>query len=82
MRTASERGEIMNRIGFLSQTPSVGQAVLYEVDFCVKIKGNFRTLHSAFLEAISISECFQKATELSNEIPHLKNENVQIYISD
>lgn len=66
----------------MSQPQSIGQAMLYEVDFCVKIKGNFRTLHSAFLEAISVSECFQKATELANEIPHLKNENVQIYISD
>nr|WP_309099095.1 hypothetical protein [Fredinandcohnia onubensis] len=72
----------MNRIGFLSQPPRIGQAVLYEVDFCVKIKGNFRTLHSAFLEAISVSECFQKATDLVDEIPQLKNENVQIYISD
>jgi hypothetical protein len=55
--------------------------MLYEVDFAIKVLGSFCTVHTAFIQAISVSECQAKAEEIRNTLPQSRNHDVRIFIA-
>lgn len=57
-----------------------GQVMLYKVDFAIKIKGVFNTIQSAFIQAISVSECQDKAEEIRDTLPAYKKHHIYIFI--
>jgi hypothetical protein len=54
--------------------------MLFEVNFDLKINGNFQTIHTAFVFADSVSECQEKAESIRNELPQSKRQHVHIFI--
>lgn len=54
--------------------------MFYEVDFAIKVKGSFCTIHTAFIHAMSVSECQDKAEELRDTLPHAQKNDVRIFI--
>lgn len=54
--------------------------MIYEVDFAIKINNTFQTIHTAFIEAISVSECQHKAETIKDKLPHAKTEDIRIFI--
>lgn len=54
--------------------------MLYEVDFAIKVNGSFSTIYTAFVQALSVSECQFKAEEIRDSLPQARNHNVQIFI--
>lgn len=55
---------------------------MFEVDFAIKVKGSFCTVHTAFIHASSVSECQDKADELKETLPQFKDHHVHIFIGD
>jgi len=56
--------------------------MLFEVDFALRINGNYQTIHTAFVAADSVSECMDKAEGIRDELPQSKNQHVHIFIGD
>lgn len=56
--------------------------MLYAVDFAIKLNGTFHTIHTAFIEAISVSECQHKAEEMREELPQAKTQHIRIFIEE
>jgi len=56
--------------------------MIFLVDFVLNTKGKFKTLYTALVEAISVTDCHQKASELAKDIPRLQNENIQVLIEE
>lgn len=54
--------------------------MLYEVDFSIKISENFSTIHTAFIHALSVSECQGKAKTIRDTLPQMKEHQVHIFI--
>jgi hypothetical protein len=54
--------------------------MLFEVDFAVKINGNFQTVHKEFVFAESVSDCQDKAETIRNELLVNNNHHVHIFI--
>ena len=54
--------------------------LLFEVDFALKINGNFQTVHKEFIFAESVSECQFEAESIREELFIRKNQHVHIFI--
>jgi hypothetical protein len=54
--------------------------MLYEVDFSVKVNGNFQTIHKEFIFADSVSECQDKAESIRDLLSQNKQQHVHIFI--
>jgi hypothetical protein len=54
--------------------------MLYEVDFAIKINQCFQTVHKAFIDAESVSECQDHAEEVREQLPVNQNNHVHIFI--
>lgn len=56
--------------------------MIYYVDFAIKERGNFNTIYTALIDAISVSECQHKADEIINsQFKNIKN-NIYIFIEE
>lgn len=55
--------------------------LMFAVDFVIKIKQSFCTIHSAFILANSVSECQNKAEEILGTLPQSKEHHVHIFIN-
>ncbi|WP_299832877.1 hypothetical protein [uncultured Metabacillus sp.] len=53
--------------------------MLFEVDFVVKIKSNFKTIYSTLVFAHTVNECKERASEIAKEKSLL---NTNIYIQE
>ncbi|MGQ4668608.1 hypothetical protein ACUIJN_22780 [Metabacillus halosaccharovorans] len=53
--------------------------MIYEVDFAVKIKSNFKTIFTAIVFADTVTECKEEAHEIAKERNLL---NVKFYIQE
>jgi hypothetical protein len=53
--------------------------MLFEVDFAIKEKGHFKTIHTALVHALSVSECRKIALEIANQ---LGKGGIQFFISE
>jgi hypothetical protein len=56
--------------------------MVFEVDFSLKINGNFFEIHKALIFASSVSECQDKAEIMRNELPENKNHHIHIFIEE
>ncbi|WP_299090432.1 hypothetical protein [uncultured Metabacillus sp.] len=56
-----------------------GGNMLFEVDFVVKIKSNFKTIYSTLVFAHTVNECKERASEIAKEKSLL---NTNIYIQE
>jgi hypothetical protein len=54
--------------------------MLFEVDFSVKINNCFQTIHKAFIDAESVSECQLQAEEVKEQLQANKNNPIHIFI--
>lgn len=41
--------------------------MIYEVDFVVKLKSNFKTIYSTLVFAHTVNECKERASEIATE---------------
>lgn len=55
--------------------------MLYEVDFTVRVNETFSTILTAFIHAISVSECMSIAEDMKLELPASKDSEVFIFIA-
>lgn len=56
--------------------------MVYEVDFAIKVKNTFCTIRTAFIQAISVSECLAKAEEIRDSLPDAQKQDIRIFIGD
>ncbi|MBT2722280.1 hypothetical protein [Bacillus sp. ISL-46] len=54
--------------------------MLFEVNFAVKINGNFQNVHKAFVFAESVSDCQEKSKSIREELSINKNHHIHIFI--
>jgi hypothetical protein len=54
--------------------------MLFEVNFAVKINGNFQMIHKAFVFAESVSDCQGKSESIREELSLYKNHHIHIFI--
>jgi hypothetical protein len=54
--------------------------MVFEVNFAVKINGNFQTVHKAFVFAESVSECQEKSEGIREELSLNKKHHIHIFI--
>jgi hypothetical protein len=54
--------------------------MLFEVDFAIKVHGNFHSVHKAFVFANSVSECQDEAKQIRVDLRQDKNNQVHIFI--
>jgi dynactin complex subunit len=54
--------------------------MLFEVDYSIKINGNFQTIYKEFIFAASVSECQYKAEVIRDELHQNKQQHVHIFI--
>lgn len=54
--------------------------MIYEVDFAIKLHGTFQTIYTAFIEAMSVSECQYKAEKIKENLPQDKTQDIRIFI--
>lgn len=53
---------------------------MFEVDFSIKINGCFQTIHKAFIDAESVSECQAHAEEERAQLAQDKDHHIRIFI--
>lgn len=57
--------------------------MIFTVDFSIKVNGLFSTIHTALIQAISVSECMYKAECMKDEkLIEFRNQQVHIFIED
>ncbi|MCM3663476.1 hypothetical protein M3204_03620 [Mesobacillus subterraneus] len=54
--------------------------MLFEVDFAIKINNCFQTVHKAFIDAESVSDCMYQAEEEIEQLPVNKSNQIHIFI--
>lgn len=54
--------------------------MLYSVDFSIRINEMFHTIYTAFIHAMSVSECMSLAEDIKNNLPENKKYHVRIFI--
>lgn len=54
--------------------------MFYAVDFSIKVNNCFHTVHTAFIEAQSVSECQHQAEKLREQITMNKDHHIHIFI--
>lgn len=54
--------------------------MLFTVDFSIKVNGLFSTIYTAFIDALTVSECKQKAEYIKEKLPENKHHHVHVFI--
>jgi hypothetical protein len=54
--------------------------MFYEVDFAVKVNGQFYNIHNALIPALSVSECHCEAEKIRDQLPQSKQQQIHIFI--
>lgn len=54
--------------------------MLFEVDFAIKINNCFHTVHKAFIDAESVSDCMYQAEEEKEQLPANESNQIHIFI--
>ncbi|CEG25973.1 hypothetical protein [Bacillus sp. B-jedd] len=54
--------------------------MVYEIDFSIKVNGNFRSIHNALVQAKSVTECQTIADEIRQEIHPTDYQEIHIFI--
>ncbi|MBS4191780.1 hypothetical protein KHA94_16440 [Bacillus sp. FJAT-49705] len=55
--------------------------MLYSVDFSVRVNNIFSTIHTAFIPAISVSECMHLAEEMKANLTENNKQQIYIFIA-
>lgn len=56
--------------------------LLFEIDYALKINGNFYTVFKEFVFADSVSECWGKAEPIREELELKNKQQIHIFIGD
>lgn len=56
--------------------------MIYEVDFTVKIKSNFKTIFTAIVFADTITECKEEASEIAKNVLSKKYKEIKFFIQE
>jgi hypothetical protein len=54
--------------------------MVYEVNFVIKINGNFQSVHRAIVFAESVSDCQEKSESIREELSQNKKQHIHIFI--
>jgi hypothetical protein len=54
--------------------------MVFEVNFAIKINGNFKSVHQAFVFAEGVSDCQEKSEGIREELPQNKKHQIHIFI--
>ncbi|TCJ05068.1 hypothetical protein [Cytobacillus praedii] len=56
--------------------------MIYSVDFSIKINDRFSTIHTAFVYALSVSECRKSVKEIKNKLAASQKHDIHIFIEE
>lgn len=56
--------------------------MLFEIDFTVKIKSNFKTIYSTIVFADTVKECRAEANEIARNVLNKKYKEIRFFIQE